>query len=389
LENRSVVANFLFYFHFFYEPNVLGLTGMWVAGICGVILLMVLATGVLIHLKDFIRQLHQFRTDKKIRVVWSDLHKVLGVMGIPFQTLMVLTGSIVCLATPLLMLFSQTVFAGDVRAARAAFLEHHGAPAPSGVPAERLSADALLAMAQRAMPGLDPRHIRLRHVGDASAYARLAGRVPGLFGDGEITLSAVDGSVLGAAQPSSERAIRTTQRWIYGFHFAWYGGLAVRVLYALLGLAGCATILSGNWIWLERRDPKRERRGHRILGRLTVGVGIGVALAVAAMFFANRAIPIDVPWHRHAEVSAFVGGWLLAAVLAFWARGERAGAAWVLGAAGVLFLLVPLLSFARTPLHFVGALRHGAADIALVDASLAVFGLAALGGALRLRRTRS
>lgn len=389
LETRSVLANFLFYVHFFYEPEVLGLTGMWVAGVLGVLLLLILASGVLIHLKDFTRQLHQLRAVKKPRVLWSDVHKVMGVMGIPFQTLMVLTGSIVCLATPVMGLFSQVVFDGDVGAARGAFFERFGPPAPSGAPASRLSADALLERAREAVPGLEPRYIRLRHVGDAAAHAVLAGRVPVVFGDGEVTLSAVDGEVLGMTVPGEERAIRATQRWIYGFHFAWYGGLPLRLLYALLGLAGCVTILSGNWIWLERRDPTRERRSSRVLGRLTVGGGLGVAVAVAAMFFVNRAVPIELAWHQHAEVGAFVIGWLLALVGAWLPRSEVRAASLVLGTAGALFAVTPLLSFGRTPLHLVGAVAHGAHDIALVDALLLVFGAAAIAGADWLRRVRA
>lgn len=387
LEPRSVVATFLFYFHFFYEAEVTNGVGMWIAGLFGVFMLLILASGVLLHLKDLTRQLHQFRPRLRPRVMWSDMHKVLGVMGLPFQTLMVLTGAIVCLAQPVLGLWSKVVFS-DVRTARAAFFVDHGAPRRSSEePADMWSIDALLARAERAAPGLDPRYIRIQHPGDAAASAKVAGRVPVLFGDATVTLSATDGALLGATLPDvNERAITTTQRWIYGFHFGWYGGLAVQLLYALLGLAGCATILSGNWIWLERRDPRRERRGNRILGRLTVGLGLGVAVAVAAMYFVSRAIPIDVAWHATAEVAAFVGSWLVATVAVFFARDERIGAAAVLAVAGALFVATPILGFARTPLHLVGAFAHGAWDVAIVDVVLLVSGALALVAAFALRR---
>jgi len=378
LAPRSVVGTFLFYFHFFYEPRVLGRGGMIAAGLVGAWMLLVLVTGVLVHLKDLRRQLHQMRADRGRRVAWSDAHKVLGVMGLPFQTLMVLTGSIVCLATPIAMLWSQVVFGGDTSLTRAALFDRPAPATPTGeaVPGWR-SLDALLADAEAAVPGLRPRSIRLRELGDASAEATVAGRAPGLFGDAEVTLSAVDGRVRSVRAPGRERTMRTALRWIYGFHFAWIGGVAARVLYALLGLLGCATILSGSWVWLERRDRERRRRGHRILGKVTVGLGLGIATAVGAMFAVNRIVPMSAPWHADAEVAAFVLGWLAALGVGL-ASDERRGATRVLALTAALFGLAVSLGALRTPLHLFGALAHGAHAIVTVE--LLLLSAAALAG---------
>jgi hypothetical protein len=53
----------------------------------------------------------------------------------------------------------------------------------------------------------------------------------------------------------------------------------------------CLTILTGNWIWLVRREARAAGAGNRLLARLTIGLGGGVIPAAAALFWANRAAP--------------------------------------------------------------------------------------------------
>jgi hypothetical protein len=116
---------------------------------------------------------------------------------------------------------------------------------------------------------------------------------------------------------------------------------------------------------------------------------MGIAVAVAAMFFTNRAVPIELAWHQHAEVAAFVSGWLAAIAGAWLPRSELRAAALVLGVAGALFTVTPLLSVGRTPLHLASAVAHGAWAIATVEALLLVFGASAITGALWLGRSRA
>lgn len=387
MAEHSVIANFLYYLHFFYEPYVIGVAGMYVAGLVGVFLLVVVLTGFLIHLKDIRRQMHQLRLGRSIRVAWSDLHKVLGVMGLPFQTMMIATGAMVCLALPIQAIWTEIVFDGD--AARALEgLEQHAPPALTGRAAGRMSVDELVALAKREVPELTPSWVWFQAVGDEAVQATIGGRIAGaLFGEGDVTVSAVDGRVLEVTRPSTEGTVTKVTRWIYGLHFAWYGGITVRLGYALLGLAGCFTILSGNWIWLARRDPLRRTRGHRALGRITIGGGLGVFVAVAAMFLANRLLPIDASWHWHGEVVAFFGAWALSIVLAFTARSETVAARGTLFAAAAMFAATPLVGALRTPLSLTHAIAVGAWDVAGIDLGLFVLAASMLGGTRLLSST--
>ena len=57
-------------------------------------------------------------------------------------------------------------------------------------------------------------------------------------------------------------------------------------------LAGCCLFLTGNWIWLGRRDRQRRQLGNRILARLTIAFGAGLAIASAATLLGSRLLPL-------------------------------------------------------------------------------------------------
>jgi uncharacterized iron-regulated membrane protein len=387
LEPRSNVSKFLFDMHFLHDEQTIGEYGTYVAGVLAVVLLLTLVTGLLIHLKDFVRQLHQLRVTQRARVFWSDLHKVVGVMGLPFQIAIALSGALLCLDGPMQKLWEQPFFRGDVERAVLAIHDYAYPSPPEGVPGERATAEAWLDAARRARPDLEPEFLHVYHFGDAASSVDVGGRDRGVpFGFGRVRVDAGDGEPLWASRPAASTAMRTGIRWLWGLHFAWFGGVGLKLVYALLALAACATILSGNWVWLERRDRTRRRRSNQVLARLTIAVGLGVAVAVAAMFVANRALPITWRWHIDAERWAFVGAWIVTGVWSFAARSERVAAVGVLGLSGALFTAVPFLSFAASPLHPVAAVAAGAWDIAGVDLGLLVLGGGLLGLAQLVRK---
>ena len=94
MAERSRLSEFLFHVHFLWHGDVPQL--FWVTGFLGVALLLVLVTGLLIHLKGLGRQLFRFRPDGGARAGWRagwiDLHKVLGTWGLPAQIMFALTG---------------------------------------------------------------------------------------------------------------------------------------------------------------------------------------------------------------------------------------------------------------------------------------------------------
>lgn len=384
---RERLSSFLYAIHFLWHDA----TGDWLyygAGGLAVALFLVLVTGVLIHLKDLVGQFHQFRTDKSRRVLWSDMHKVLGVMGLPFQLMYAYTGAFIVLGPLVLQAFTSPVFGGDRQRAEAvAWGRANDVPVKPGARVDVLPLDDLVSRAKALVPTLQPEAIAVAHHGHEHGVARVHGMMaatPGVHGD--VYLRQFDGKLLQLSSPSTESSTGATRRWLLGLHYAYFGGLAARFLFFALGLATCVTILTGNWIWLARRESRRERRspGNLLLAGLTVGVGAGTLVATAALFLTSRLLPFDVRDRGSVEEVVFLS--VLVFCIVWACMVENRGALWWqgVGLAGVLLLPVPILAARWSDAGLFGAgPRIGA--VVGVDVALLVSSLALIATALALR----
>jgi uncharacterized iron-regulated membrane protein len=350
----SRAADVLYQMHILYHEAFP--QGFYIAGLVAVAYLLALVTGVLLHLKDLGRQLFRFRRGAGRRALWSDLHKVLGVWGLPFQLMVAFTGAAICLAAIVTPYAAGPAF-GDAGRGGTALYGDSAPPPPSGRAGPMLPPSALAAKAEAAVPGLAAWWVRIAPYGDEHAHAIVYGDVEGTLSPQVLVeLRARDGAVVKLHEAAAAQQVMSV---FTGLHFAVYGGLALRLVYALLGIGGCLTILSGNWIWLARRGAVRPSRGDRLLARLMIGIGGGLPVAIAAMLWANRLLPANAA--RGAREAWTLFG-VLAAVVA------------VLAIAGAGFAAIPLLSALTRPAHlFNGGGPLGWA-VAGVDLGLAVLG---------------
>jgi uncharacterized iron-regulated membrane protein len=148
-ENRrtSRLLDVFFHLHFLWHEDVP--IGMFIAGLLGVVFLLAVVTGVAIHLKDLSRQMYRVRPAAPPRTMWSDVHKVLGAWGLPFQIMIALTGALICVLGVLSPHIGLAVFEGDRAAATAAMSGAEAAPLRrSGTAAEPLGFGALATAAE-------------------------------------------------------------------------------------------------------------------------------------------------------------------------------------------------------------------------------------------------
>jgi uncharacterized iron-regulated membrane protein len=349
LAKRSALADFFYGLHYLW----IGVPGWeWVyqlAGVLCIFLLVVIVSGVAIHLKDLVRQLHQFRPGQRPRVMWSDLHKVFGVMGLPFQLVYGLSGAILCLYMFLAAPFVKTVFAGDQAALEKAAYGggENQKVVPRGTPVAPLPLAELVRRGEAAVPGLRAQQVVYRAYGDVAGTVSVGGYARGSFAYGEVELLAATGEPGRAAGGFARPPLARVVDWLYGVHFVRYGGHTALWLHFVLAICACLTVLSGNWIWLARREKRMAHPGNRALQRLTVGFSAGLCLAVAATLLAHRVLPWDVADRANVEKLGFAGAFV--AVL-IWALAERNPARlwWQqLGAAGVALVVGPLAAGTR------------------------------------------
>lgn len=372
---RSGLGTFLYSLHYLGPIPY----GIYVAGVASMALLLALISGLFIHLKDLLRQWFQFRPERVLRTWSSDMHKVLGVFGLPYQLMYAWTGAVLGLGYGTLdSAFQQAVFGGQEQAMQVA----RGESARDRIePTGKLLAtlpdlDAAVAAAERRLPGLAPTWIGIEHVGDESSSVAVYGDLPGAaFGNAEVLVRARDAELLSASEPGAQSSYQRFEAWFYGLHYARFGGYGIKLLYALLALASCAVIATGNLVWLERRDLRRQHVGNRILSRLSVGFFAGVFVATAAAFLANRLLPGALPRRGAIEQWVFWGAWLPALLAPFLKVDPRRAAAVEIGLSAAAFAVVVALDqlgpgASAGPVH--AAVRAGLAGLALSCALVAV-----------------
>jgi uncharacterized iron-regulated membrane protein len=365
---RERLSTFLYDLHFLWH-DLTGQGPYVLAGLLAAAMLLALATGVLVHLKDLWRQLHQFRPHQGRRYLWWDLHKVTGIMGLPFQLMYAYTGALIVLGPLVLKVFVGPVFDGDEARARrfasGVLLEHtEDITAAPAAKTAVVSLDVLLSRATELVPGFAPEQVHLLHHGRPEAtvtFSALQGLAPQTTT--EVRLRECDGVRLPTAPATGP--VASMRRWILGLHLARFGGVPLRFLFFGLALAAALTLLSGNWIWLERHP---SGKGHALLRRLTVGLGAGLWVGLGALFLTSRLLSLG--WGPRGTVEELTFTLCLLACTMAALASRAPGTLWsrYLAVAAGLFFLVPFI-----PLPIVGRggsmVRPAAAlgvDVALV-----------------------
>ncbi|MEZ0310426.1 MAG: PepSY-associated TM helix domain-containing protein [Myxococcota bacterium] len=299
------------------------------SGVAAVFLIVALVTGLVIHLKDLPEQLVRLRLGLRPRFSMSDVHKVLGVFGLPFMTVVAWSGAVFVLGGTYAKGARAVVrdlppieaLMGDAKLDRAR--EH--------VAAATLDLDTLVRRAQAALGDeATPTYLQLFNDGDRAAWMRLYFPGPAFGGERVVFLDAVQGKVIEQATPPYAIIAHA----LHNFHFARYGGLIALLIHAMLALAGAIVIVTGNIVWVARRDPQRERPVHLYIEAATIGVCCGLVLASALYAAANR---LELPFER----VVFYGAWLVATAVTLILRpSPRRAITWFLGGAALIFASV-------------------------------------------------
>jgi len=229
------------------------LPGELFLGFIGLLFIASLVSGVALY-GPFTKKLGfgAVRRDRSRRVKWLDLHNLLGVVTLAWALVVGLTGVMNELATPLFQIFQRT----DVQAM---LQPYRGQPPPA--PADLASVQDAYALVQRTMPERrptsvvfpndrigSPHHYLVWTKGSSPLTARLFTPV---------LVDARTGALTAAVQmPWYLRALEVSRP----LHFGDYGGLPLKIIWALLDLVTIVVLASGLYLWLSRRRSPLEAR---------------------------------------------------------------------------------------------------------------------------------
>lgn len=347
----------------------------WIVGVCTMFMLIGIITGVIIHKRIF-RDFFTLRFGKGQRS-WLDAHNVLSVLALPFHLMITYSGLIFIAYLYMAPVITATYGTGD--GARDTFfdelLRRDDAKSPSGVAAGLKPLGPMIAEAEHRWGEGRVRYLDIRHPGDAGAVVTVGHewsspirrpKTVTFDGAGGVVREMNDGIY------SSPLAVRDA---LLGIHEGLFAGPVLRWLYFLSGLMGTAMIGAGLVLWTtKRRARSADTFGFKLVERLNMGTVAGLPVAVAAYFWANRLIPVDMAGRAQWEAHIMFIVWGLMLAHAFI---RPPGRGWVaqLWLAAAAFGMLPVLNWLTTDKHLGVTLPAGVWNLAGFDLTVLVLGL--------------
>lgn len=362
-----------------YMPDQIGIL---LVGVCTMLMLLALITGVITHKKIF-TDFFTYRPRKGLRS-WLDAHNVISVMALPFFLMITYSGLVFFMSDymPAVHTALYPSERGGIQRLYAELMPERERPAVGE--AAPLIALSSLARAEAGLPGADAMMgLIVRHPGDAAAQVAVRLRHEGgtrIQRTNDWYFDGVSGKPLQTAPVST---VLQTRNVLIDLHEGHFANTPLRWLYFLSGLLGCAMIATGLLLWTAKRKARQEKRlmagqsvafGYRLVSVLNVATLAGLPTAVACYFWANRLLPLDLPQRAAWEAHVMFLTW---AAILIYALCRQPGRAWVslLALAGFAFGFLPVLNALTTERHLGVTLAAGDAVLAGFDLTMEALGL--------------
>lgn len=237
------VMHFLLQLH---TDMFLGLPGMLFLGAMGLLLVAAIVSGVVLY-APFMRKLDfgTLRTHRSRRLKWLDYHNLLGIVTVAWLLVVGLTGVVNTLANPIVDAWRNQSLA-DLTAG------YEGSAIPT--PAEMASLDHAVAQAVDAAPDMTLQFVAFPGGSWSTDYHYaifLHGNTP--LTSHIITPALVDARA-GAFADMREMPWYNKALALSGpLHFGDYGGLPLKILWAILDVLTIVVLVTGLYLWVVRR----------------------------------------------------------------------------------------------------------------------------------------
>jgi uncharacterized iron-regulated membrane protein len=227
----------------------LGLPGMLFLGLMGVLFTASIISGVVLY-APFMRKLPfgTVRVRRSPRLKWLDYHNLLGIVTVAWVVVVGVTGVINTLAVPIVDAWRETSLA-DLTA------KHAGKPRPAVLS----SINDAVAQTKEAAPGSWVQFVAF----PGGSYSTDHHYAVFLQGDTPLTKHIIRPALIDAGtgaftaireMPWYNQMLSLSQP----LHFGDYGGMPLKILWAILDVATIVVLGSGLYLWLARR--KRVER---------------------------------------------------------------------------------------------------------------------------------
>ncbi len=240
------VLHFLLQLH---TDMFLGLPGMLFLGLMGLIFVVAVVSGVVLY-APFMRKLDfgTVRAGRSSRVKWLDYHNLLGVMTVAWVLVVGVTGVVNTLAEPIIDVWKRNELADIV---------NPGGPLP--VSGALASLEDAVTQARQAAPDMALQFVAFPGGGFSTDYHYA------IFLRGQTPLTKrVTTPVLIDARTGDFDGVRSSPWYVKALalsrplHFGDYGGLGLKIVWAVLDLITIIVLISGLYLWLGKRESHAE-----------------------------------------------------------------------------------------------------------------------------------
>ncbi|WP_157778616.1 PepSY-associated TM helix domain-containing protein [Massilia violaceinigra] len=367
-----------------------------IIGFVALLYALALISGVVILLPSLVKDLLLLRITANVKRFWLDAHNLIGITSLPFHLAIALTTAGFCLHDWVYDTQDATIHAIGKQADAAPRAKGKADP---GASATWVAPSSLLASARARSASFTPTELTYRGLNSPKPQVNMGGedwsghmRAPraGFMNFNPVTGQLNKGiSLLPHQQTNWEASLSA----IFALHFGSFGGVPVRVAYAVMGVLGAILFYTGNLLWIESRlrknrqlaVPLEQPRHVRWVAALTVGLCLGAVIGLPLGLVALRweaSLGLDMAGIGLSVFNTALGAGLLAALVK--------GAAWAgyrLTLAAVLAtLLVPATSLLASVFPGMPIAKPYVTDYLWIDGLSLLGGLALLWMAARVRR---
>ncbi|MBE0364578.1 hypothetical protein PULV_a2298 [Pseudoalteromonas ulvae UL12] len=347
--------------------------GTELVGIVSLLFFVMVLTGCLIVLKKIISHYYQYRTNRN-KDLYLDGHTMIGVSALPFTFIYALTGVMFNLSIILQAGFGFAVFKGNIPALMetADFYSPPRITELANAPSDLARIDEIMADAKQRHPDKKVYFVNLFVPNDANAQLEVALTQPLSFERVTRLTYQVNTATLLQEYVPSQSATAGTYDVLSTLHTAEFGSNIMKFVYFILGLGCCYLILTGNLIWITKREQQRQQsqRGLQFVKAMTLALSSGTLIAVASCFIAARFAPQS--WSQVSLQPSLFGIMIALCLIHGWfSKPARNAMMQQLSLAGLLFIINPIYDLVQwlsghvTP-HYLTA------DVLLVNSALLV-----------------
>ncbi len=324
-EEQFSFGTLLYLLHFYYQ---LDQPGYWLAGLVALFFFLAIVTGVFIHWKKIVSNFYIFRPKAKLKTIWTDAHTALGLIGLPFQFLYALTGTMFGLGIIVSSYNAVLIYDGDSQK-----LYDEIAPRSKdslGVRYENAyNFNMFPERAEQQWDDFEAQRITVKNYGSTTMTVEVRGEIgieKQFLGMGKVVFDANTGKIVETEGPSERSYYSKVWDTVGRLHYAQFGEIGslsnylLKIVYFLMAFITCFVIISGVLIWMEARNkkniPEKKKHYNRRVGNIYLSLCLSMLPVTALCFVVSKTIPQSWMDTRESILNySFFCGWLVVSVV--------------------------------------------------------------------------